>query len=69
MINFFHSNEWDLIVTTNAISPPLHKELESKEIHIKTMKKILPKITKKYFQGLLQKNFCKDYSKKQIKLV
>jgi hypothetical protein len=49
-------NEWDLIDTTDAISPPfLHKELESKEIHITTMRMILPKIIEKHLQRLLQK--------------
>jgi hypothetical protein len=32
----------------------LHKELESKEIHITTVRKILPKIAKKSLQRLLQ---------------
>jgi hypothetical protein len=46
-----------LTVTTDAISPPsLHKELESKEIHITATRKILPKIAKKSLQGLLRKN-------------
>jgi hypothetical protein len=60
MTKFFHSNEWDLTITTDAISPPsLHKELESKEIHITTIRNILPKIIEKYLQGLLQKVFAK----------
>jgi len=62
-----------LTITTFVISFPfLHKEFESKEIHITTTRKIPPRIaTKEFFAKIApRKAFCKDrYNKDSLQIL